>query len=182
MNQNMNEFCGVLPQIGYSVWEQAVQWFFNPTTPTNSNKTAVVCVMLEFYYFIGNTHYTQTFIWWHCCVNNNKQIIKCIAIDHDVEDAISMYQQYQPLLVPNSVGPVPQNNIVPSFTEGAHKRGRGRHRSKQNSLSIKLTPAYYDHETQTKLCKLFVSFSPSRSKPRSRSKNSENRYWQIRTG
>ena len=86
-----------------------------------------------------------------------------IAIDHDVEDAMSMYQQYQPLLVPNSVGPVPQNNIVPSFTEGAHKRGRGRHRSKQNSLSIKLTPAYYDHETHTKLCKLSAPPLPSRS-------------------
>ena len=57
MNQNMNEFCGVLAQIGYSVCEQAVQCFFNPTMPTNSNKTAVV------YYFIGNTHLIYTDIY-----------------------------------------------------------------------------------------------------------------------
>ena len=101
-----------------------------------------------------------------------------MAIDGDVQDAMSMYKEFQPILMNSgtlrmdgssafsSVQPSP----MPRDDRSTHGR-KGRHR-KQDSFSIKLTPAYidenYPHISDTS-GKLPVPPSPSRSKSRTKS-------------
>lgn len=91
-----------------------------------------------------------------------------MAIDGDVQDAMSIYKEFQPILMSVNTQQSAFSSQQPSPMPERPKGNKARHR-KQDSFSIKLTPAAIDENYAQTPHKL-VPPSPSRSKSRSKVK------------